>query len=811
MRVPLEWLGELVELDGPPETVAEQLTFAGIEVEGLERVGSNFEGVVVGKVRAVERHPNADRLTVCRVWDGTSERAVVCGAPNVRPGGCYPLALPDCTLPNGMTVRPTRIRGVESAGMLCAEDELGLSSDHSGLLELPEDATPGAPLRAILGGPDIVLDLEITPNRPDCLSLLGIARELAAIRRRPLKPLPLDLPAAGGPPSVAEAVRVTVEAPDLCPRYTARLIRGVRIAPSPRWMQIRLSRAGLRPICNVVDVTNYVLLEMGQPLHAFDLARLAGPEIRVRRAAEGELIRTLDGVDRELDPSILVIADAVRPVAVAGVMGGEGSEVSDPTSDILLESACFHPPAIRAAARRLGLSTESSHRFARGVDPELAEVASRRAASLLVALAGGAIAPGAVDLYPTPARPRRIVCRPSAVRDRTGLNAPAGEVADVLRALGLEVSETSDPDRLNVTVPTRRADLEGEIDLVEEFARIHGLDRVPAAVPSARIVPGVDDVRYRAAERVREVFCALGLIEVMNYSLTSGRLLDLFGFDSPADRIRLPNPISVEQAVLRTSLLPQMVETLGRNRARQVDDAALVEFGRVFRATPDGGSAEVERVAVGLMGSAGRGPLARRPPPTPEESFSWLRGLLEAAAAAVRAPAPEFVPADARAFEPGHALEIRLAGAPAGRAGILRRDLAAEWRIHEPVALAEFDLEPLTAGWGIAPTPPLPPSHPCAVRDLAFIMDRAVRNEQVLEVILRVASPELERVALFDVYEGRGIPAGRKSMAYSLTYRGAGRTITDDEIQRAQQRIAEAVMRELGAVLRADPAGGPNG
>lgn len=802
MRVPLEWLRELVEFDDTPEGLAERLTFGGIEVEAIERVGSDLAGVVAAEVRAVEPHPQADRLTVCRVWDGAAERTVVCGAPNVRVGGRYALALPGATLPNGITLRVAKIRGVESHGMLCAEDELGLSEDHTGLFELPAEAAPGTPLRDIVGGPDVVLDLEITPNRPDCLSLLGVAREVAALYRRPLRPPSLEVFEAAEE-RITEAVKVEVIAGDLCARYTARWIRGVTVGPSPRWMQTRLARAGLRPINNVVDITNYVLLELGQPLHAFDLERLEGRRVCVRRAMPGETIQTLDGETRELDDAMLVIADAAGPVALAGVMGGERSGISSATHEILLESASFAPASIRATSRRLGLVSESSYRFARGVDPELADAASRRACALLASLAGGRVARGVADIYPEPVRPRHVELRMARLRGMLGIEVEPHTVAETLRALGLEVSLEAG-DRLAATVPTFRGDLRLEADLVEEFARLHGLDRIPAAAPSARIVPDAHDRPARAASEVREIFRALGLVEILNYSLTSERLLDRFGLDAPPARVQLPNPISADQAVLRTSLLPQMVETLGRNRARQVPDAVFVEFGRVFERRADGSVAEEDRLAVGLMGSIGRGPLARRPPSSELEALRWLKGILESAAAALRAPPPRFAPAPAAAFEPGLGFELRLGvdGAPVGRAGIVRRALTVDWKIYEPVAVAELRLETLTGGLDAVPAPVPPPPFPCTVRDLALIVPRNVRHEQVEAVIRRAAPPLLERVELFDVFEGPALPPETKSLAYSLTWRAPDRTITDDEVQRAHSAVAEAVVHELGARLR---------
>jgi phenylalanyl-tRNA synthetase beta chain len=799
MRVPLEWLREYVAFEDTPQGLAGRLTFGGIEVEAIEPVGSDFAGLIVGEVRAVERHPNADRLTVCRVFDGAAEIQVVCGAPNVKAGGRYPFAPEGATLPNGMKIKAAKLRGVESHGMLCAEDELGLSEDHAGLMDLPADVVAGTPLVGILGGPDTVLDLEITPNRPDCLSLLGVAREVAALYRLPLRPPSTEVPEFGAP--VYAFAGVDVRDADLCPRYTARVIRGLRIGPSPRWMQNRLSRAGVRPINNAVDVTNYVMLEMGQPLHAFDHALLKDGHVVVRRAAEGEVMCTLDGQERKLAGSMLVIADPDRAVAVAGVMGGAGSEVRDGTSTILLESACFQPAGVRATSKALGLVTESSYRFARGVDPDLADRASRRAAALLADLGGGTVAPGVIDRYPAPAAPRTLSCRVSAIRRTLGIETDAETVSGVLRALDLGVA-ARDADTLDVTVPTFRGDLRIEVDLVEEFARLHGLDRIPARTPAARVVDGADDRGVRAAAMVRDAAAGLGLTEIMNYSLTSEALLDRFGLDDAARRIRLPNPLSAEQSVLRPSLIPQLVETLGRNRAHQVADAAFIEFGRTYEQEPGGPTREAARLAIGLMGAAGRGPLARRPAPEPLETFRWMKGILAGLLGALRGGEPALRAAPAGAFEPGQSFLVTVGGADAGRCGVLRRRIAAEWRIYDPVVVAELDLDALTPGVHAIPVPKPPPTVPCSVRDLAFVLPRATRHEDVMAAIRGAAPAELERIELFDIYEGRGIPADRKSMAYSLTYRAAGRTLTDDEVQRFHQSVADAVVRDLKAEIR---------
>ncbi|MBP7275254.1 MAG: phenylalanine--tRNA ligase subunit beta [Kiritimatiellae bacterium] len=800
MKVPLSWLREYIDMDEPASRVAERLTFSGIEVEGIETFGADLSGMVAAEIRSVERHPNADRLTVCRVFDGTAECQVVCGAPNARAGTVVPFAPAGVTLPGGTRIKASKLRGVESHGMLCAEDELGLSDDHSGLMILDASVAPGTPLNDIFGGPDTVLDLEITPNRPDCLGIIGIARELSALYGRPWKRPDTEMETSG--PKAETFASVSVEDAADCPRYSARILNNLTLAPSPRWMQQRLAAAGTRPINNIVDITNYVMIECGQPLHAFDLQLLRGARIVVRRARAGEQIVTLDGQTRALAESMLMITDAGGPVAVAGVMGGQGSEIRAETASVLLESASFHRGLVRAASKTLGLSTESSYRFARGVDPEGVDWASRRAAHLMQRLAGATVAPGVLDIYPNPPAVRVIRARPERIAALLGAPAPAAEIASVLRSL--EIPAQVEPDgTLTAEAPSFRSDLDGEADLAEEFARIRGLDMIPANAPAARIAPDADDTPVRARHALHDALTGLGLTEIMNYSLTSDRLFDRFGGSDREHRIRLPHPLSEEQSMLRTSLVPQLVETLERNRAHQVGECALFELGRVYRREGASGHSEEERVAIGLMGAVGRPPLGKRPDVTPAESLSWLRGILDALARALRAGPVEYAATEREAFEPGWALELRIHGTPAGCAGVLRRDRAAEGRIYEPVAVAELRADVWGARAFDRTSPQPPPAFPSSTRDIAFFCPSSVRHEQVLRALRKaIPGPELERVELFDIFEGKAAGPGRKSMAYSLTFRSPRRTLKDEEVMRFQESAARALVSELGAEIR---------
>jgi phenylalanyl-tRNA synthetase beta chain len=878
MRVPISWLKDYVDFTDTPQGLAAKLTFSGLEVEGIETIGCDAPGVVVGEILKVDRHPNADKLTLCTVNFGAGELVVVCGAPNVKVGLKAPFAPSGVTLPNGLTLKKAKIRGVFSEGMLCAPDELGLSKDHAGLLELDAKWAPGTPIAEVLGAPETVLELEVTPNRPDCLSLIGIAREVAALYGTRLRKPELKLVEAGAP--VTELTRVAVEDAEGCPRYTARILTGVKIGPSPAWMQKRLELAGVRAINNVVDITNYVMLECGHPLHAFDQTLLTEGRIVVRRARAGEKMKTLDGLERELAATTLVIADAAQPVALAGVMGGGNSEIRDTTATVLLESATFKPADIRTTARRLGISTESSYRFERGVDAATVEWASRRAAMLMGAFAGACCAPGVIDVAVPAAAPRKLRCRFDYVRERTGFDISDEKIRAIFQGLEMSVRElclgnaesetrptdsdvvgrVSDPARgagspahkdaesaaCEVTIPTFRGDLEREIDLVEEVARIHGLDQVPAPSPRAIVVAGVDDRPAQAVAACRRTLVSLGLRETMNYSFLSEKLLNLFDPAAAPRRVVIPNPVSADHTLLRDSLVPQLVETLGRNHARQVAEAALFEIGRVFWKEETGVSAsaasvplaprpsapdpfrEEDRLAIGLMGPVGRTGLDKHLPVKGDEIFLWLKGLWEALAGALglkpevrdqrsevsgQKSAGSHQPsalnhvfscrAAERAWgEPGCTVGLFVAGVEVGALGIVKHSIAREWRLTAPVAVLEAQLAPLLANVFAVPRAAPIAQFPAVRRDMALVAPDALKHEDVVRVVRRAAPPELESVELFDIFHGGNLGMGRKSMAYACTYRAADRTLTDEAANQYHAGVKEAVRRELNVEIR---------
>ena len=799
MKIPLSWLKEYVDFEDTAEKLADRLTFSGVEVEGIERLGGGVPGVVVGEVTGIEKHPNADKLTLCTVnYGGPAEMTVVCGAPNVAMGGKYPFAPLGTTLPAGFTIEKRKVRGVFSEGMLCAEDELGISKDHTGLMVLDAKWAPGTPLAEVLGPPETVIEVEITPNRPDCLSLLGIAREVAALYGTKVK-VP-DATLQESHPAVEKATGVAVEDLVDCPRYTARILQNVKVGPSPDWLKRRLEAAGIRAINNIVDITNYVMLECGQPLHAFDQKLLAEGRIVVRHPKPGEKLLTLDGVERVLEPQMLVIADAVKPMAVAGVMGGEHSGINETTTTVLLESANFRPAAVRATSKKLGMLSDAAYRFMRGVDAELAEFGSRRAAKLMCEWAGAQVLLGVVDVRGEPKNPWKVVCRPARLEALLGLKAAPEAIAKVFAALDLKVLKCG-PEAIEVEVPTFREDLNREADLIEEYARLH-LKELPPARSMATVVPGADDLPAQAAARLREVLAGLGLQQVMHYSFLAEGLLDRFDKDGAAQRVRLANPLTADHTVMRDALLPQMAETIGLNFSRQVAETAFFETGRVFRLGPDGLPTEEDHVSVGLAGPAGRTGLDRFKPVDELEMFLWIKGLWEQAAAALKLRGAALRPADRPWGEPGRGMEIVVAGTAVGWLGLLKAEIAKAWRIHEPVGLLEAAVKPLVKD--VAALQPLapPPSYPSIRRDAALIVAADVRHERVVAVARAAAPAELEKIELFDIYEGKNLGSGRKSMAYAFTYRAKAGTLTDEAANGFQEQVNAALKAELPAEIR---------
>jgi phenylalanyl-tRNA synthetase beta chain len=821
MNVSYRWLQSLApSITLPPRELAERLALLGAPVDEVVELAAEIGDVVVARVDAVRPHPNADRLRVCTVDAGAGEtHQVVCGAPNVEAGRFYPFAPIGATLPGGVQIKRAKLRGEESQGMLCSARELGLGRDHAGLMALAGEWTPGARFVDALGLDDARLLVDVTPNRPELLSHLGVAREAApggaADVRLPAFPggreVALDLPRAGRE-GEADGVRITLEDAEGCPRFTAVVIRGVAVAPSPEWLATRLRAVGLRPINNVVDATNYVMMELGQPLHAYDLSTLRGPEIRVRRAAAGEVFRTLDGTDREMREGDLMIADGARSIGIAGVMGGENSEVGDATVDVLLECALFDPRAVRKTARRLGLSTDASYRFERGVDPEGHAAAQRRCVALILANAGGTVT-GAVDVNPAPFVRRTVTLRPERVARLLGAELPAGRIAALLEGIGFGVEDAA-ASPLRVTVPGFRPDVEGEIDLIEEVARRQGFENLPEELLPYRPTTVPEDTAVEVERRLRTLFLRWGFLEARTMAFAPGA----------EGRHPILNPLSQEEGSLRDALVPGLLRRVEHNFAHGVRDVRLFTVGTVFFAGGAGEAPREElRVAAVLTG-------ASRPThwsgPTPPFDVWDLKALLEELAAEY--PAGSVAPAGGAlgSVNPQVTDAVTDAAAPPGAAGLTDAVTAPATRLRllsggavvgdggeagegavdapawaAPVLVLEARLPARAADARDVRYAPLA-THPASERDLALLVPDAVSAAAVGETIRGEAGRLLEAVFPFDRYAGKGIPEGTASVGWRLRFRAADRSLTDREVDGAVDRVLRALRERHGVERR---------
>ncbi|HTL56718.1 MAG TPA: phenylalanine--tRNA ligase subunit beta [Candidatus Limnocylindrales bacterium] len=845
MKVTLNWLKEYVDFSWSPEELAERLTMLGLEVEGVEKLGGEFDGIVVAQVITREKHPNADKLSVCRVNDGKSERQIVCGASNFKPGDKVPLIVPGASLPAKpgeapFTIKVGKIRGVESHGMMCSPKELGLADEADGLLILREDAKVGQPFSEYLGraGSDVIYDLEITPNRPDLNSVIGIAREIAAVTGNALKWPDVEVQSPKSkvqslePASAREGIRaedlvsVRIEDPELCPRYTARVIRGVKIAASPDWLRSMLEKVGIRSINNVVDVTNFVMLEVGQPLHAFDYHLLAGkgpgtqPTIVVYRAAEGQKFKTLDGQERTLTNQMLLIADETKPVALAGVMGGQNSEINLNTVDVLVESAYFQPQNIRATSKRLGLRTESSYRFERGGDPSICDWASRRAAHLILETAGGTLAEGVVDAYPKPVEPKQISLRPHKVKELLGIDVLPDRLEAYLGQLELKVvrrkprpvdAPQGPAEPISVRIPTFRVDLKREVDLIEEIARLYGVDCIPASPPRGASGTNAYDAVHDQLADARRVLTGLGLQEAQGQTLISTAAATLV---SGANSIRLANPLSSDMDVLRPSLLPGLLDALRHNINRKTYDVALFELGRVFLSTAGqgpqpaaaagvhvGNVREERRVAIALTGQ--RQPVFWSGADRDAKFDSYdLKGILEEFLGQFGLRGVNFVRRTETSSLYLESATIQLGKFQLGEFGQLLPPVAKQYDLRDAAFLAELNLDLLLARRNTVKGFKPIPNFPAIRRDVAMIVPEPTTHEAVMQVVKQTKPANLESVVLFDLFRGKNMPAGQKSMAYAFTYRSSERTLTDAEANTAHEKVVKELKEKLNATIR---------
>jgi phenylalanyl-tRNA synthetase beta chain len=795
MRIPLGWLKEYVDVDVDATELRELLDMSGTKVEAVHQPSGRIEGIVVAEVLEIQPHPNADSLSMVEVsmGDGRTER-VVCGAKNFAVGDRVPYAGVGARLPE-MTITERKIRGEVSRGMLCSASELGISKDHSGLLVLPEDAGLGRDVVAVLGLNETVFELEITPNRPDCMSIVGVAREVSALLDKELK-----VPEAGLT-TVDIECPATADVMDVkgCPRYLLRYIEGVSVAPSPSWMAARLLAAGVRPISNVVDATNYVMLETGQPLHAFDADLVAQQAIVVRRAREGEVMKTLDGVDRVLDPRDLLITDPERPLALAGIMGGETSEVSDKTTRVMLEAAAFDKVSVAFSSRRHGLRTEASARFERGSNADAIPYAAARCARFIAETAGAQTARREPDVYPNPPQRTQITLRPGRTSRFLGMSVSIEDQAARLRSIGLRVVERT--ERLEVEVPPFRPDLQREVDLIEEVARLIRFDRLPATIPPGHA--GGSDARGLAERRIRRSLAGLGMHEVWTNSFMGRDDLEKLQLsdDHPAWRsVELANPMVDSETALRTTLMPALLRACAHNVARREGDLALFEIARVYE--PSDEKLPREAPVLGAVFSGNRTPGGWEEDPAPWDFFS-AKGLLEAAFDLLGAGPMAAQSVAGMPFHPTRGAALTMGSSIVGALGEVHPDVCAAYDVPEGTVMCELALAPVFSSIGGKVQVQEVPRFPANYMDLAIVVDERVAAARIEELIWKAGAPEVVDVRIFDLYVGEQVPAGKKSLAYALELRVPDRTLTDEEAATVRDRIVLVLRERAGAELRA--------
>jgi phenylalanyl-tRNA synthetase beta chain len=830
MKVTLNWLKQYVDFDWSPEQLAERLTMLGLEVEGVHKVAGEFEGIVVAQILTKDKVPGSDKLSVCKVNDGKGERTIICGAQNHNPGDKVPLILPNFALPlkpgekEPFVIKERKVFGITSQGMMCSPQELGLPDQVDGLLLLPKDAPVGKSFSEYLGrsGGDVIYDLETTPNRPDWNSVIGIAREIAALTGNPLRTP--EVRSAKCEVRAEDLVSVSIEDPDLCPRYTARVVQGVKIGPSPDWLRSMLEKVGIRSINNVVDVTNYVMLEIGQPLHAFDYRLIVKgkdgkPTVVIRRAVEGEKFKTLDDQERTLTKEMLLIADEQKGIALAGIMGGQNTEINERTADVLIESAYFTPGNIRRTSKALGLRSESSYRFERGADIGICDWASQRAAQLIIETAGGQLADGVVDAYPKPAAPKEITLRHHKVNELLGVKLKPEEMEFYLGQLGLKVTskkvrpvgDEGPHEPTTFRVPSFRVDLKREVDLIEEVARLHGVDKIPSTAPRGAIGTNAYDSVHDQIADVRRIFSGLGLNEAQGQTLISKQEVE----DGRAEGlVALANPLSSDMDVLRPTLLMGLIHALRHNVSRKNYDVALFEVGRVFSIEqgketaprrPDSSAdrpyLEERRVAIALTGQ--RHPLFWSGDER-EAKFDIydLKGLLEEFFEQFGIRGVVFTRRNESTAQFLESATIQIGKLPLGEIGQLLPPLAKRYDLRDPVFLAELNLDQLLARRNPAKSFKNLPAFPSSRRDVAMLVPEVTTHDAVLQVVRQAKAANLESVELFDVFRGKNVPDGQKSMAYAFTYRNPERTLTDAEVNAAHEKLVAQLKQTLQAAVR---------
>ena len=795
MKLPMSWLSDYMDAEGiTPKEYADRLTMTGSKVEGVESLGGEIDKVVVGKVLTCEDHPDSDHLHVCTVDAGTGEELqIVCGAPNVKAGQTVPVALHGSTLPGGIKIKKGKLRGVVSNGMICSHEELGISAGllgyepEYGILVLPDELKAGTDIKDVFGLNENVVEFEITSNRPDCFSVIGLARESALTFNREFnvkKPVFHEVS-----DNISDHISVEVKDREKCLRYCARMVKNVKIGPSPAWMRERLHACGVRPINNIVDITNYVLLEYGQPMHAFDLRDLADGKIIVRRAEDGEIIKTLDEQDRKLTADDLVIADGRRAVAIAGVMGGFNSEVKDDTTTVIFESATFDASSVRLTAQRVGLRTESSSRYEKGLDYNNTVPAVERACQLVEELGCGEVCSGMIDALGCVKEPVKIPFRPEKINKFLGTDIETDEMIRIFKALEIEVDTKS----MTLTPPSFRPDLEGEADIAEEAARFFGYEKIPTTLLSGEATRGGKNAGQQLSDRISELLCAQGMYEIYTMTFISPSNFDKINL--PADSelrntVKIKNPLGEDTSVMRTTTIPSMLDILARNYNYRNASARLFELGKIF--LPREGEKLPDEPVVITLGMYGE-----------NEDFFTLKGIAEELFAQLCISGVEFKAVkDNPAYHPGRAAEVFAGGRRLGVIGQLHPSVSRKYGIDVPCYAAELSFDAVKDAVNADVKYKPLPKFPAVTRDLAMLVDKAVPVAEIESIIKKSAGKLLEEIKLFDVYEGAQIPEGKKSVAYSAVFRAADRSLTGDEVQTVFDKIVKELAGKLNAQLR---------
>jgi phenylalanyl-tRNA synthetase beta chain len=788
MKISYNWLKEYVEFDLTPEELAEALTMAGLEVEEVKPVLPEFKGIVIAKVLSVEKHPNADKLSVCIVDDGQEHMQVICGAPNVAPGQLIPFAPIGTDLPVGFSIKKAKIRGVDSFGMICSEEELGLTDKSDGIWVLSGDFEVGHDLyESMKEDQDYMIDIFITPNRPDAMSMLGIAREVAALVGSSYHEPKISKKEVSD--MASDKIIVQIADSEGCPRYAARVIQNVKIGPSPEWMADKLKTCGIRPINNIVDITNYVLLELGQPLHAFDLAHVSGSKIVVRESKKGEKFTTLDEKERDLPPHTVMICDAENPVAIGGIMGGLNSEVSEGTHDILLESAYFNPKRIGASSKRLGLMSEASQRFERGVDPNGTLLACDRAAFLMQELAQGEVLKGIVDKYPEKVIPKEVVVRPSRVNHLLGLDLKAEEIGDIFSRLGIHY------DQQRAIIPTYRPDIEREVDLIEEVARLIGFDKIPLKEQSTIIYDTKPNKSENLHNRLKTEILQLGFYETLTNSMVSQQEIKVIG---DSGYIKLLNPISDDMNVMRRSLLPGLLKVLCYNINRSAVDMRIFEMGRVFIDT------DIKNQPYFLSGLIHG---SRKYPGWSNSAlpvdFYDVKGIVETFLSKISLDKYEFILYDKTFyFDPDQALNVECNGKVIGRFGKVRDEVVHGFEIDSDVFGFEFSVDEIKDNINQTQLFEIYSRFPFIEKDLALVVDTKVTAHDIESLIRKSGKPLVSDVSVFDLFTGDQLGKSKKSLAFRIRFQSSERTLNEKEVSRIFSKIIVDAERKLDAKLR---------